>query len=149
MKEALTKEKIAEALKEYFAARPEVLFAYLFGSFAKGTQNKLSDVDVAVYLDESAVPRKGFFDYKIKAMSSLPDVVRVKEVDLVILNEAPPLLSHQVMRDGVVICSRDERLRSIFAVSSFNFYQDYLYLKEPHFQALKERIQTGRFGEIR
>ena len=36
-------------LKEYFSNRKEVAFAFLYGSQAKGTATKLSDVDIAVY----------------------------------------------------------------------------------------------------
>ena len=43
-------EEIIEKLKEFFTDREEVQFAVLFGSLAKGTANKLSDVDVAVML---------------------------------------------------------------------------------------------------
>jgi predicted nucleotidyltransferase len=41
-----------EALGEYFASREDVLFAYLFGSHARGRTHALSDVDVAVFLDD-------------------------------------------------------------------------------------------------
>ncbi len=30
----------------------DVLFAYLFGSYAKGTQDEKSDIDIAVYLKD-------------------------------------------------------------------------------------------------
>lgn len=44
------------ALDEAFARRPAVVFAYLFGGAASGRLTPLSDVDVAVYLDETADP---------------------------------------------------------------------------------------------
>ena len=43
----------------YLQSRPEILFAYLFGSFGKGKHFPLSDVDIAVYLKEPLdVPEK-------------------------------------------------------------------------------------------
>jgi len=36
-----------EALKRYFESRKDVAFAFLFGSQARGTATKLSDIDIA------------------------------------------------------------------------------------------------------
>ena len=44
-----------EALKRYFENRKDVTFAFLFGSHARGTATKLSDIDIAVYF----YPEKG------------------------------------------------------------------------------------------
>src|SRR3990172_7020257 len=38
-----------ETLKSYFSTRKDIAFAFLFGSHARGTATKLSDVDIAVY----------------------------------------------------------------------------------------------------
>lgn len=38
-----------ETLKEYFKKRKDVAFAFLFGSQARGTATKLSDIDIAIY----------------------------------------------------------------------------------------------------
>ena len=38
-----------KALKNYFENRKGIAFAFLFGSYARGTATKLSDVDIAVY----------------------------------------------------------------------------------------------------
>jgi len=40
--------EITEKLNKYFDEHEEILFAILFGSLAKGTANKMSDVDIAV-----------------------------------------------------------------------------------------------------
>lgn len=37
------------SLKYYFKSRPDIAFAFLFGSQALGTATKLSDIDIAVY----------------------------------------------------------------------------------------------------
>jgi len=41
-------------VKEFFADIQEIKFAYLFGSTVEGKETALSDVDVAVYLEEDA-----------------------------------------------------------------------------------------------
>jgi predicted nucleotidyltransferase len=45
-----------ESLGRALERCPHVVFAYLFGSAATGRLRPLSDVDVAVYLDETADP---------------------------------------------------------------------------------------------
>ncbi|WP_041595758.1 nucleotidyltransferase domain-containing protein [Halanaerobium hydrogeniformans] len=42
-----------EKLKEILLKRKEIIFAYLFGSFAENKENSLSDIDLAVYIDQS------------------------------------------------------------------------------------------------
>ena len=41
-----------QAVGAYFARQPGVVVAYLFGSVAHGQADRLSDVDIAVLLDE-------------------------------------------------------------------------------------------------
>jgi len=43
-------ESLIPQVTAYLKSNPDIIFAYLFGSFAKGKQQPLSDVDIAVYL---------------------------------------------------------------------------------------------------
>ena len=72
-------EKISR-LKKYFQKEPQVLLAFLFGSFAKGRAIKESDVDLAVYLSGKS---------KQDRIWSKASQILEKEVDLICLNEAP------------------------------------------------------------
>lgn len=42
------KEMLAK-LREYFSNRSDGAFSFLFGSYARGTAHKHSDIDIAVY----------------------------------------------------------------------------------------------------
>ena len=42
-----------DKLKEILLSLKEVKFAYLFGSYAKQTQNLESDIDIAVYIKDN------------------------------------------------------------------------------------------------
>ena len=48
------------ALGAYFRRRGDVLLAYLYGSYARGTAGPLSDVDVAVLLEGAPDARERF-----------------------------------------------------------------------------------------
>lgn len=51
-------EEIKTKLKNFFSQKPEIKFAYLFGSLARKKINKLSDIDLAVYINEKLVNEK-------------------------------------------------------------------------------------------
>src|SRR5262252_9417635 len=95
-------------LRAALEPREEVLEAYLFGSVALGSAQAHSDVDVAVYVREPHPPSTQF-GYAADLTTDLMRALRTNRVDVVVLNEVPPLLYHRVLRDGVRILSRDLR----------------------------------------
>ena len=71
-----------------------ILVAYLFGSYARGVETLQSDADIAVLLSE--VPEK-HLEYYLHLERKLAEALE-KDVDLVFLNDAPPLLKYQVIK---------------------------------------------------
>ncbi|MGC9336910.1 MAG: nucleotidyltransferase domain-containing protein [Candidatus Cloacimonadia bacterium] len=55
---------------EFLSKQKHVKLAYLFGSVAEGKEGKLSDVDIAVFLDES-LSKKERVDLQLKLISGL------------------------------------------------------------------------------
>ena len=47
-----------ESIIKVLENESDILFAYLFGSYAKGTQNEKSDIDIAVYLIDEKILEK-------------------------------------------------------------------------------------------
>jgi len=68
----------------------------VFGSAARGTDQPRSDVDVGVRLQDDAPAARRALEL------ALGRSLR-REVDVVYLDEAPPLLRFQIARDGVLI----------------------------------------------
>jgi predicted nucleotidyltransferase len=101
-----------------------VVFAYLFGSQAKGTAGSLSDIDIAVYFDDE-VDTTEYFDLKLEVLGEITDLYKTDEVDLVVLNEAPPLLAHRILKDGLLIFSDNEKVRLAFEVKAVLKYLDW------------------------
>jgi len=137
----MLRERIGEALDR----RPEVLEAYLFGSQARGSATPRSDVDVAVFVDPSLA---GPAPYGLAAAiaSDLMSVLGRNDVDLVVLNDAPPLLYHRVLADGVRLLSRDLARTTTREGQALSRYLDF----KPHLQRMAAlegaRIADGRFG---
>ena len=46
-------EEVQKKLKTYFSQKTEIDTVLLFGSFAKGTYNKHSDIDIAIHSDKA------------------------------------------------------------------------------------------------
>jgi predicted nucleotidyltransferase len=105
----LETERIGE-LGRYFAERPElgVAAVYLFGSHAEGRAHRESDVDLGVLLRRDAKPeRRDRFAVRVKLAGELGRLVAPADPDVVVLNDAPPLLGRHVVLSGVRIYLAD------------------------------------------
>ena len=107
------------------AAREEVLEAYVFGSRARGKARPDSDVDIAVYVDEARA-HDGIWGYRAELATALAAAFGAVDVDVVVLNRAPILLYHRVLRDGVRVLSRDLRATTTRAGQALSRYFDFL-----------------------
>ena len=105
--------------------REEILEAYLFGSRARGQARRDSDVDVAVYVDETRA-RDGVWGYQAELTTDLMVALGTNDVDVVVLNRASIVLYHRVLRDGVRVFSRDLRATTTRAGQALSRYFDFL-----------------------
>ncbi len=132
-------------LRTLLESRPEVLEAYLFGSAATGLARAHSDVDVAVYLADPR-PQGSAFGYAADLTTVLMRALGADRVDVVILNDAPPLLYHRVLRDGVRILARDLRATTGREGRALSRYCDFLPQLAKIDAAHSARTRAGRFG---
>ena len=80
---------------------PGVVSAYLFGSMANGRAHRESDVDVGLLLDRRAYRTPGDrFEARLRLSGRLGAAV-ARDVDLVILNDAPPQLARHILTRGL------------------------------------------------
>lgn len=105
-----SRDRVVDRLHGYFrsAATPGVLSAYLFGTTARNAGHSESDVDVAVLLDRQAHPdRAGRGEVRIRVTSDLIRALTFDDVDVVVLNDAPPELAARIVLDGLRVFSAD------------------------------------------
>lgn len=108
----LPKPDIIRLLEEFFSNRPEVEFAYIFGSFVQ--RERFEDIDIAVYLrDESVLGDRQAhpFGYESTLIGELTQLLHTDNVDFVVLNHASPLLFTQAINKGMRILDRDPMKR--------------------------------------
>lgn len=118
-------DTLVVALAAALASRTEVQDGYLFGSHALGRSHAHSDIDVAVYVDESALATSGY-GYAAELTAFLMQQLATNAIDLVVLNHAPPLLYHRVLRDGLRVVSRDLRKTTTREGYALSRYFDYV-----------------------
>ena len=110
------------ALVERLDKDPNVRFALIFGSRARGKARVGSDLDLAVYFDQSP---EGL-DH-LDLLSELSDLAG-QEVDLVVLNRASALLRHQVLKNRIPLCIKDRAVYTTFRESAMADYDTYRHL---------------------
>ena len=113
----------AARLRAALEELPEVRLGFLFGSHAGGRARSDSDFDVAVLVDQEAADAERGKTVR-KIIARLGREVASDRIDLVILNDAPSLLRHRVVRDGVVLLERAEGERVRFVTATIRDYQD-------------------------
>jgi len=111
-----------------------VVFAYVFGGASTGRLKPLSDIDVAVYLEESSDPVKA----QLETLGAVTAHLGTDEVDLVVLNTAPVSVVGRILQTRRVIYERDPLHRHRFESVALRKFFD--------FRVLEHRLLTQRYG---
>jgi hypothetical protein len=134
-----SRELLARALAEF----PGVRLAFLFGSRARGRAHGESDFDVAVLVDEALAGREQKARTIRRLAGRLGREVSSPRLDLVLLNDAPALLRHRVLRDGIVLFQRSPEERVRFTTRTIREYQDGFIRREAFTKKRIERLKSG------
>jgi uncharacterized protein len=127
-------EQVATCLDQKFGL--EVL--WLYGSAAKGTERKDSDLDLGALFTR----RPSGYDL-FKAALELGDLLG-RQVDLVDLDRAGPILGMQVLRYGRLLVDASPRRRHEFFARTVGLYEDLKIQRRPAEKAMFERMSHGR-----
>jgi len=122
MKDNYSSGKIAEILKEFFNSRNDICLAFLMGSQASGRAKPDSDVDVAVLFNNSPA---------VEEILSLKDEIEhlvKKDVDMIVLNEAGPVICKQALKTGILLLNRNCSYEKFFT-RGINDYDDLKYYR--------------------
>jgi len=85
-------------------------------------QKKISDIDTGIYFIQ---PPEGMdLLYLINTLSELAG----REVDVVVLNNAPPFLRHQIMKNRVILTIKDMAAYTRFREKTISDYDEYKYI---------------------
>ena len=114
--------------------QPAVRFAYVFGGAGRGDLRPLSDIDVAVYLDDAVDPVHA----RLELIRVLTQHLGTDEVDLVILNHAPTALRGRILQSRRVLVDKEPFLRHRFESLALRTFLD--------FRIFERRFLDARFA---
>ena len=131
---------LTAALRTALARRetPEIVLAYLFGSEARGEAAAGSDVDVGVL---------AMSPLDLLALGTLQETLSLatgRQVDVVDLSAAPPLLLGEVAREGVPFLVKDREAQLDFELDALRRWEDTRFLRRQQQELLRERALRGR-----
>lgn len=115
---------------------PELVAAWLYGSFARGTARQDSDVDLALLYRSPLGPE---LDTPASRLEISLEEELGRTVEVVVANSGPPDLLHRVLRDGVLLLDRDRRARILFEVRTRKEFFD----MQPIFELYRRSRPTG------
>jgi predicted nucleotidyltransferase len=141
----MTLSAASRAVARSVARRPEIQAAYIFGSVAQSRARPDSDIDIAVLLAK-VIPAGRALGYRLRLAADLGAALHRSDVQLVILNDAPPLLAHRVLSQGVLVHERGHAARVRFHVQTARRYADLVPTLERYVQRLKRDVREGRVG---
>ena len=115
-----------------------IIFAYLFGGLARGFYTPLSDIDIAIYIDD--VPDVA--DYTFNLFCKLVDAIKTSEIDIVVLNTAPESITGRIVLNKVILTDKEPLKRYIYESLTLRKYFDFKMKEE---QILFRRYNIGRY----
>lgn len=138
----LPQDKTIKTICNVLKRHKEVLFAYVFGSYAKGNAGPLSDIDVAVYFKRGdSKDERNSLRYNIKddveTALKMPD-----KVDVVPLNDAQPLLEREVVYEGKIIYNTDDGARAHYEAGAIGRWLDWKWYDDQFNKAI-----VSQFGK--
>ena len=120
----------------------------MFGSVARGRARPDSDIDVAVLVHGAPRPRDPL-TYRLTLMTEFGSALRRRDVEVVVLNDAPPLLAHRILSQGRLVYERSAAARVRFQVKTAQRYADAIPMYETYLTYLKRQRRKGRVSRPR
>ena len=111
----------------------DVLVLYLFGSGAQNRLQPLSDLDFGILLSRR-LDKKQRFQKQIELIGKFNDFFGTDEIDLVILNDAPPRFAFNILKHG------DKKAIIDFREQVSNYYLDFKYFRDDFDRTFLEGI---------
>src|SRR5215211_400056 len=94
------RQRMAQRLRSTLVSSADIVFTYIYGSFARG--EPVRDLDVALYTTED---KDFLFAIDVAALLRRDTGF---EVDITVMNHAPAALQFAILRDGLLLFSKDE-----------------------------------------
>lgn len=128
----MNKKEITRIIENLLKDRKEIIFAYIFGSFAE--EDTFNDVDLAIYVDEEdALVGEIFYDIEL---SNILEEKTTVHVDVIKLNNASDSVIYKATK-GLLLKDNDSNKRINFITHHWKRYWDFNPKIQEHIIELK------------
>lgn len=121
-----------------------VVVAYVFGSYARGSASALSDLDIAVFLAPD-LSKSERFDARLRLSGEL-SAITGREVDVIVMNDAPLSLSYEIIKGGMTVLCGDKDAKAEIELDILSRYLDRRYYDKRRAQHLLGQVKTRGFA---
>lgn len=133
------KSEMFQTIQDFLISKIHPTFIIIFGSYAKHSTHKDSDIDVAFYSEDQSITTYDIF----QLAQELADQLKI-EVDLVNLRTASTVFKAQIYTTGTVIYSTDDTLLKSVQMTALSMYAK---LNEERETILKKIDESGSIYE--
>lgn len=126
-------KEILDIIKKFILENVDCEAIVLFGSYARGTQNAESDIDIAIKPNTNISKKQIFY-----LSQDLEEKIKT-EVDLINLDDINDSFRYEILINGKTIYCKDELK---FELYKLDMYREYLELNESR-QIIIDRIKKG------
>jgi len=130
----MIKNHILQKIQECLSRFPDIRLAFLFGSFAGGYASATSDIDVAILFEKKP-------DYYL--LETIKDTLSKhiqREIDLLVLNDASPVIKMQVLKKGHLLIKSAPYYENFFTRTIEDYEDLKMVRKEIENQILRGKI---------
>lgn len=125
---------VIKLLRAFFKDRGNASLVFLFGSFVTKQISSNSDIDIGILF------KKLPDIYEINDIKDDLSALLKRDADIVVINEASPILKMQVVKNGVLVIQKDKNGFSMFYGDTVKQYDDLKIIR----RKCEENILKGR-----
>lgn len=141
------KELIAKLrdISEQLVEKYPISFVILFGSYAKDKVSSLSDIDLGIFLKRDA--KIDYFDALLKLKAIFEEQLKTEQIDLVIINNAPPVLKFEIVAKGILVYCIDRNEFDNQYLQACSEYFDFKFILNRNYQYVRQKIRESASNE--
>jgi len=125
---SVERERLIRAIKDRLLQEPDIVFAYLHGSFL--TEESFRDIDVGIL---SGVAKDLSFESDLSFELS---TALGYEIDVRVINDAPVAFQMAALRNGRLLLSRNDDARTDFIENVGRRYREYAHFRNVFMEAV-------------
>lgn len=130
-------------LNDYFAAQQDVLAVYLYGSYARATNNPLSDFDIAIM---PSLQIKDITRRHLDFIGAISSILKTDMVDIQLLTlQTPPALALSMLKGKLIYCKSFQQKASLEG-QLLSRYQDFLPFQQLQIRSMEQRLKEGTYA---